>query len=34
MGRSASYDTTTVVQAARDVFWDQGLDGADRKSVV
>lgn len=28
MGRSQSFDTTTVVQAARDVFWDQGLDGA------
>ena len=28
MGRSPSFDTTTVVQAARDVFWDQGLDGA------
>lgn len=28
MGRAPSYDSTTVVQAARDVFWDQGLDGA------
>lgn len=28
MGRSQSFDTTTVVQAARDVFWDQGLEGA------
>ncbi|MFF3063457.1 helix-turn-helix domain-containing protein [Oerskovia sp. NPDC057915] len=28
MGRSQSFDTTTVVQSARDVFWDQGLDGA------
>jgi TetR/AcrR family transcriptional regulator, transcriptional repressor for nem operon len=28
VGRSPSFDTVTVVQAARDVFWDQGLDGA------
>ena len=28
VGRSQSFDTTTVVQAARDVFWDQGLEGA------
>lgn len=28
MGRTQSFDTVTVVQAARDVFWDQGLDGA------
>ncbi|HEY0217855.1 MAG TPA: helix-turn-helix domain-containing protein [Cellulomonas sp.] len=26
MGRPQSFDTTTVVQAARDVFWDRGLD--------
>lgn len=26
MGRPQSFDTVTVVQAARDVFWDKGLD--------
>ncbi len=26
MGRPQSFDTTIVVQAARDVFWDTGLD--------
>jgi AcrR family transcriptional regulator len=26
MGRPQSFDTATVVQAARDVFWDKGLD--------
>jgi TetR/AcrR family transcriptional regulator, transcriptional repressor for nem operon len=28
MGRPQSFDTTTAVQAARDVFWDKGLDAA------
>jgi AcrR family transcriptional regulator len=27
MGRSQAFDTTTVVQAARDLFWDKGYDG-------
>ncbi|MGO4102396.1 TetR/AcrR family transcriptional regulator [Leifsonia sp. YAF41] len=26
MGRSQAFDTTTVVQAARDLFWDKGYD--------
>lgn len=28
MGRHQGFDTTEVVQAARDVFWDWGVDGA------
>lgn len=28
MGRPQSFDTRTAVRAARDVFWDRGLDGA------
>ncbi|WP_066581616.1 TetR/AcrR family transcriptional regulator [Cellulomonas timonensis] len=28
MGRHPGFDTTQVVQAARDVFWDKGYDGA------
>lgn len=28
MGRTQSFDTTTVVRAARDVFWQHGFDGA------
>ena len=27
MGRHPGFDTTQVVQAARDVFWDKGYDG-------
>ncbi|GAA3863333.1 hypothetical protein GCM10022381_04190 [Leifsonia kafniensis] len=27
MGRSQAFDTTTVVQAARDLFWEKGYDG-------
>lgn len=28
MGRLQTFDSTTVVQSARDVFWDLGYDGA------
>lgn len=28
MGRLQTFDRTTVVQAARDVFWDKGFDAA------
>ena len=28
MGRLQSFDRTTVVQAARDLFWDKGFDAA------
>ncbi|TFC86311.1 TetR/AcrR family transcriptional regulator [Cryobacterium sp. TMT4-31] len=28
MGRLQTFDSTTVVQSARDVFWDRGYDGA------
>ncbi len=28
MGRTQSFDTTTAVRAARDVFWQHGYDGA------
>lgn len=28
MGRPQSFDTTTAVRAARDVFWQRGFDGA------
>lgn len=27
MGRLQAFDTTTAVQAARDLFWDQGFEG-------
>lgn len=28
MGRTQTFDTTAVVRAARDVFWEHGFDGA------
>lgn len=28
MGRTQAFDTTEVIRAARDVFWEQGFEGA------